>query len=72
MNVKGYDPTRVIVGVQRPHRKARRLAAFYTVQEAEAWIVQQEKRDPIGVHRGDYYIDADERKWLETAAGEQA
>lgn len=33
-----------------------------TLAEAEAWIAERQKIDPEGVARGDYYIDAPERK----------
>lgn len=41
--------------------RAAILARFPGVPEAESWIARQAKRDPAGVARGDYGIDAPER-----------
>lgn len=30
---------------------------FATLKQAEAYIARLEQRDPVSVHRGDYYID---------------
>lgn len=47
-----------VVTLLRPGAKrARVLARFTTVRRAEEYIAEREKRDPDGVHRGDYGID---------------
>lgn len=35
--------------------------AHETLAQAEAWIAEREKIDPVGVARGDYYIDGPEQ-----------
>jgi hypothetical protein len=51
-----------IVTLTRPGAKrGRRLASFTTVRKAEKFIEKREERDPEGVHRGDYGIDASTR-----------
>lgn len=51
-----------IVTLERPNTgTTRTLARFTTVRRAERYIAQREKRDPVGVHRGDYGIDATAR-----------
>lgn len=55
-------PTRrVFVTLERPgSTKIRTLKRFLRVRSAENFIAMREKRDPKGVHRGDYGIDAPE------------
>lgn len=51
-----------IVTLTRPGAtRARRLASFTTVRRAERFIGARETRDPVGVARGDYGIDASPR-----------
>jgi hypothetical protein len=51
-----------IVTLARPGAtRLRNLARFTTVRQAERYIEKREVRDPVGVHRGDYGIDASTR-----------
>jgi hypothetical protein len=51
-----------VVTLARPGEiRSRTLARFTTVRRAERFIAKREKRDPEGVHRGDYGIDASPR-----------
>lgn len=45
--------------------RVRTVARFTTIKRAEAYIAKREKRDPDGVHRGDYGIDATPRAMAE-------
>ena len=57
---------RVTVTLLRPGaQKIRRLAVFTTVRRAERFICMREKRDPVGVSRGDYGIDPSPRAHAE-------
>lgn len=51
----------VVVTLERPGAgKVRVLARFRMLRSAENFIARREVRDPVGVHRGDYGIDAPE------------
>jgi hypothetical protein len=52
----------VAVTLERPgSKRVRVLRRFYRLRSAELFIEQRMKRDPQGVERGDYGIDAPER-----------
>lgn len=52
----------VTVSLMRPGTNmARVIFRCRTVRQAEKFIAEREKRDPDGVHRGDYGVDATEK-----------
>ncbi len=54
------------VTLERPgSSRVRVLRRFTTIRRAERYITECEKRDPAGVWRGDYGIDATERAHYE-------
>ena len=48
------------VCVTKEGAKRRVVRRFNTIRQAERFITRLERRNPEGVHRGDYGIDASE------------